>query len=279
MNGISVDVMTRRRTNRELFDLTGRVVLLTGASGQLGPEYADGLSEAGAHVVLTDIEERLPRCQELAKTLEATYRTKPLAVTMDLFHKSSIETAVDQVISAHGRIDVLINNAAYNPLSKDSQAPFEAYRLDVWERVVTVNLTGVFLTCQAVGKQMLRQGGGVIVNVGSVYGMVGADQRIYGASGLNSSVAYAATKAGVINLTRYLASYWQGKHIRVNSLSPGGVFNRQSDEFLENYSARTMLGRMASPSELRGAMLYLCSDASDFMTGANLVVDAGWTAW
>lgn len=276
----SIARMTQRKTTRELFDLTGRVAVITGAAGLLGPEYADGLGEAGATVVLTDLDERLPRCQEVARTLQAKYHgSSTLALTMDLFRKDSIEAAVQRVQDTYGRIDILINNAAYNPLTRDSQAPLEAYRLDIWEKVLAVNLTGVFLCCQRVGTQMVRQGHGVIVNVGSVYGMVGADQRIYGTSGLNSSVAYAAAKGGVISLTRYLAAYWQGKNIRVNCLSPGGVFNGQAEEFVRNYCERTMLGHMASPSDLRGAMVFLCSDASDFMTGANVVVDAGWTAW
>ncbi|MFQ5873749.1 MAG: SDR family oxidoreductase [Dehalococcoidia bacterium] len=273
--------MTQRKSNRELFDLTGRVVILTGAAGQLGPEYADALNEAGANVVLTDVAERLPRSQELAKALQDKYGTSPAGLTMDLFRKESIDKAVAEVVQRYGKIDILVNNAAYNPITADSQAPFEEYRLDIWEKVLAVDLTGVFLCCQVVGRVMVQQGHGVIVNIGSVYGMVGADQRIYGTSGLNSSVAYAAAKGAVINLTRYLAAYWQGKNIRVNSLSPGGVYNPgvQNEEFLQNYCYRTMLGRMAASSDLRGAMLFLCSDASDFITGANLVVDAGWTAW
>lgn len=275
------DRMTQRKTNRELFDLTGRVVLITGSAGQLGPEYADGLSEAGANVALTDVEDRLTKCQELAKTLTGKYKTDPMATVMDLFHSDSINRAVDEVIARYGKIDILINNAAYNPISKDSQAPFEEYALEYWEKVIAVDLTGVFLCSQAVGKQMLKQGRGVIVNIGSTYGMAGADQRIYGSSGLNSAVSYAAAKGGVINLTRYMAAYWQGKNIRVNCVSPAGVYNPavQNEEFLQNYMYKTMLGRMAAPSDLRGAMLFLCSDASDFMTGSNLVVDAGWTAW
>jgi len=275
------DRMTRQKTNRELFDMSGRVVLLSGAAGQLGPEYADGLSEAGANVVLTDIEARLPRCQEIAKLLARKHKTNPMATIMDLFSKESIIQGVEEITDKYGKIDVLVNNAAYNPISKDSQAPFEEYSLENWEKVIAVDLTAVFLCSQVVGKQMLKQGGGVIVNIGSTYGMVGADQRIYGNSGLNSAVSYAAAKGGVINLTRYMAAHWQGKNIRVNCLSPAGVYNPgvQNQVFLDNYLYKTMLGRMGAPSDLRGVMLFLCSDASDFMTGSNMVVDAGWTSW
>ena len=276
-----VQRMTRVKNNRELFDLTQRVVIITGAGGQLGPEYADGLSEAGANVVLTDVPQKLEQCNEVVDTLKKKYGTTPLAMTMDLFDKNSIDAAVANVIKAYGQIDVLINNAAYNPITTETQAPFEDYTLDAWQKVLDVDLTGVFLTCQSVGKEMLKQGHGTIVNIGSTYGMVGPDQRIYGDSGLNSSVGYAAANGGVINFTRYLAAHWQGKNIRVNCLSPAGVFNPsvQNEEFLDNYTYRTMLGRMGAPSDLRGVMLFLCSDASDFMTGANMVVDAGWTAW
>ena len=273
--------MTRKKTNKELFDLTGRVAIITGAAGQLGPEYADGLSEAGANVVVTDIEERLPQCQQIARQMKDRYHADPMATVMDLFQKESIEKGAKEVVARYGKIDILINNAAYNPITKESQAPFEEYALEYWEKVIAVDLTGVFLCSQVVGRQMLKQGHGVIVNIGSTYGMVGADQRIYGSSGLNSAASYAAAKGGVINLTRYMAAYWQGKNIRVNCLSPAGVYNPavQNKEFLENYIYKTVLGRMAAPSDLRGTMLFLCSDASDFMTGANLVVDAGWTAW
>ena len=151
-----IDRMTRNKTNRELFDMTGRVVMLSGAAGQLGPEYADGLSEAGANVVLTDVPARLPRCQEVANLLSKRHKTEPMATVMDLFCKESIIRGVGEVVARYGRIDVLINNAAYNPISKDSQAPFEEYSLENWEKVIAVDLTAVFLCSQVVGKQMVQ---------------------------------------------------------------------------------------------------------------------------
>ena len=177
---------------------------------------------------------------------------------------------------------MLINNAAYNQLKHvegGNVLTFEDFPLNVWQSTIDVNLTGMFLCSQVAGKVMVKQGLGVILNISSVYGVVAADQRIYGDSKINSNVAYAATKNGVLNFTRFLASYWQGKNIRVNSLSPGGVFNNQDGEFVKNYSYRTMLGRMADTDDLCAAMLYLVSDASKFVTGFNLIVDGGLTAW
>ena len=147
-----------------------------------------------------------------------------------------------------------------------------------WDKVLQVNLTGVHLACQAFGRSMLKHGGGAIVNLASTYGVVSPDPRIYGASGVNSPVAYAAAKAGVINLTRYLAVHWREANIRVNCLVPGGVFDRQDPEFVESYCARTPLGRMAAADDYQGAVLFMLSRASAYMTGATLVVDGGWTA-
>jgi NAD(P)-dependent dehydrogenase (short-subunit alcohol dehydrogenase family) len=156
---------------------------------------------------------------------------------------------------------------------------FEDFPLEFWQDNLDVNLTGAFLCSQSAGKRMTEQGSGVILNIGSVYGVVACDQRIYGDTGINSSVAYATTKSGILNFTRYLASYWQGKNIRVNCLSPGGVFNNQGEPFLSNYTGKTMLKSMADLDDLASALLYLVSDASKWVTGANLMVDGGWTAW
>ena len=160
---------------------------------------------------------------------------------------------------------------------------FEDFPIELWNEGITVNLTGMFLCAQAVTKPMLEQGSGVIVNVSSMYGLVGPDQRLYKSSDKEKKVfkpvIYSVTKSAVIGLTRYLATYWAGKNIRVNALTPGGVFNEHTDEFVHRYSYRTPLGRMAEKSEYCGALLFLVSDASSYMTGANLVVDGGWTAW
>lgn len=262
------------------YDLKGKAILLTGATGKIGPKYGELLSECGANVICLDLKEE--KCRELEKRLRETYNTDPMGISVDITQKAKVQRAVDDIVKRYGKIDVLINNAAYEQLGHivgDEVLTFEDFPLDVWKSSLDVNLTGMFLCSQSVGKVMVKQGYGVILNISSVYGVVAADQRIYGNSKQNSNIAYATTKNGVLNFTRYLASYWQGKNIRVNSLSPGGVFNNQGEEFVKNYSYKTMLGRMADMDDLCAAMLYLVSDASKFVTGFNLIVDGGWTAW
>ena len=188
-----------------------------------------------------------------------------------------------KILKKYGKIDGLVNNAFYSPRTniKKSAMKFEDFPLDLWNDVISVNLTGVFLCSQIFGNVMKKQNNGNIVNIASIYGLVGADQRIYGNSKLNSPVSYAASKGAIVNLTRYLAAYWQGKNIRVNTLSLGGVQDKSymTKKFISNYSSKTMLGRMAKNDDYNGAILFLSSDASSYMTGANLVVDGGWTAW
>jgi 2-deoxy-D-gluconate 3-dehydrogenase len=186
-----------------------------------------------------------------------------------------------------GTIDILVNSAALDPkfdksgIGKHNSA-FEEYPLAAWEAAVRVNLTGAFLCSQVAAKAMLKQGGGVIINICSTYGLGGPDQRIYVRKDQATQykpVDYTVTKAGILGLTKYLATYYGDKNIRVNALSPGGVFNQHDEEFVKAYSSRTVLGRMARPDEMNGALLFLASDASSYMTGANLIVDGGWTAW
>jgi 2-deoxy-D-gluconate 3-dehydrogenase len=188
-----------------------------------------------------------------------------------------------------GRLDILVNSAAIDPkfdpghasVEGDSGA-FEDFPIHTWNQALAVNLTGVFLCCQAAAQQMLQSGGGVIVNLSSIYGLVGHDQRMYQRDDeppQYKPVYYAVTKSGILGLTRYLATYFAGKNIRVNALSPGGVYNDHDESFVNAYSAKAAMGRMAAKDEMNGALLFLVSDASTYMTGANLVVDGGWTAW
>jgi 2-deoxy-D-gluconate 3-dehydrogenase len=194
---------------------------------------------------------------------------------------------VTSVIQRFKRIDILVNNAAIDPKfdpnsHQSNSGKFEEFPLGIWQKALAVNLTGAMLTCKAVSKPMLENGEGVIVNISSMYGIVGPDQRLYekeGESPKYKPVYYSVTKAGIIGLTRYLATYFAGRNIRVNALTPGGVFKDHDDDFLSKYSARVILGRMAEKDEMNGALLFLVSDASKYMTGANLVVDGGWTAW
>ena len=229
-------------------------------------------------MVLADIN--YAGCKNIAKQLEKKYKNSILPIKLVLTDQKSIKNMVKKTIKKFSKIDVLINNAAFlGKVGKERQIKFEDLPLSLWDKAVSVNLTGIFLSCQEVGKIMVKQKHGVIINIASTYGIVAADQRIYGKSGQNSAVYYAATKSGILNLTRYLASYWQGTGIRINTLSPGGVENNQGNSFIKNYSYKTMLGRMARKDEYVGAILFLASDASSYMTGSNLIIDGGWTSW
>lgn len=262
---------------KKLFDINGKTILLTGATGNLGSQYVEGLSQAGANVVITDLD--LKQCKKLQNYIKSKFDVDPLAIQLDLRNKKSIKNMVSQTIKHFSTIDVLINNAAYqgNPLLRTTK--FENFPLQAWNNALDVNLTGIFLTCQEIGKQMIKQKSGNIINIASTYGIVAPDQSIYGTSGQNAAAFYSATKAAIINLTRYLASYWSKSGIRVNTLSPGGVRRNQDKKFIKNYSKRTMLGRMAKKDEYVGSLIFLASDASSYMTGSNLIVDGGWTAW
>jgi NAD(P)-dependent dehydrogenase (short-subunit alcohol dehydrogenase family) len=261
------------------YDMSGRVVMITGGTGRLARHYAVVLSEVGANVVLVDLVQAT--CDEVAGEIRTKFGTDPMGLQMDISDKDQVTEGFQKVVDHYGRVDVLINNAAAHQLAvfDGKVVDFEDFPLEFWQDNLDVNLTGAFLCSQAAGRVMVPQGGGVILNIGSVYGVVACDQRIYGDSGQNSSVAYATTKSGVLNLTRYTASYWQGKNIRVNTLSPGGVYANQGEEFVDNYTYRTMLKTMADPDDLASALLYLVSDASKWVTGTNLMVDGGWTAW
>lgn len=266
----------------KLFDLTNRTIILTGSAGLLGTQYAHILSEAGANVILVDID--VKKNQRLQQTLERKYHTKPMSYNVDITNQSQIKQLKNQILKKYGRIDGLINNAFLNHAknqSKSGSIPLELFPLKIWNQALELNLTGVFLCCQEFGKIMAVQKKGVIVNISSIYGIIGADQRIYGKSNLNSPISYAASKGAIINLTRYLAAYWHKKNVRVNTLTLGGVQDDdyQSKEFIKKYSEKTMLGRMARKDEYNAAMLFLISDASSYMTGSNLIIDGGWTAW
>lgn len=265
----------------KLFDLKDRTVILTGSAGRLGTHYAKILSEARANVVLLDIDKKANI--KLEKSIKSLYDVDPSSYHVDISDPKSLEKTKKKILTKYGKVDVLINNAFFNPSinQKQDTIKFEKFPLNIWKKVIDVNLTGVFLCCQEFGGIMAKQKKGVIVNISSIYGIVGADQRIYGNSKLNSQVSYSATKGAIVNLTRYLAAYWHGKNIRVNSLSLGGVLDKSymRKNFVKSYSAKTILNRMANKDEYNGALLFLCSDASSYMTGSNLIVDGGWTAW
>jgi 2-deoxy-D-gluconate 3-dehydrogenase len=269
------------------FSMVGRVAIVTGGPGLLGKEFCKTLAEAGAAVVVADINADRAEAEALALT-KAGYQA--LGVRVDVTDPVSVQAMVSTAVKTYGRVDVLVNSAAldpkFDPLALAARSTplgsFEDYPVDAWRQALDVNLTGMFLCCQAAVRPMLAQGKGVLINICSMYGLVGPDQRLYQRDGVQSSykpVYYSVTKAGVLGMTNYLATYYAGKNIRANALTPGGVFNGHDETFLKAYSARAVMGRMANKDEMNGALLFLASDASSYMTGANLVVDGGWTAW
>jgi 2-deoxy-D-gluconate 3-dehydrogenase len=272
---------------QDKFDLDGRVAIVTGGVGLLGAEFCRTLAEAGASVAVVDLN--ASASQETADSLTKS-EYKALAVSADITQPDSVNAMVEKVVSEFGRLDILVNSAALDPkfdpdAAKKGIPPgaFEDYPLDDWNAALNVNLTGTFLVTQACVKWMIAQGKkGSIINICSTYGLNGPDQSIYIKDGERVAykpVYYTVTKAGVLGFTKYLAAYYAGTDIRVNALTPGGVFNNHEDYFVKNYSAKTILGRMANKDEMNGALLFLASDASSYMTGNNVVVDGGWTAW
>ena len=272
---------------QEKFDLSGRVAVVTGGVGLLGSEFCRTLAEAGAAVAVADLN--APASQAAADALtDSGY--KALAIATDITQPDSVKAVVEKVLSTFGRLDILVNSAALDP-KFDPEAvnkgitpgAFEDYPLDLWNSALNVNLTGMFLMTQACVKPMIERGKkGSIINICSTYGLNGPDQRIYIKEDKRVAfkpIYYTVTKAGVMGFTKYLAAYYAETEIRVNALTPGGVFNNHEDYFVKNYSAKTILGRMAKKDEMNGALLFLASDASSYMTGNNVVVDGGWTAW
>jgi len=266
----------------EIFSLKNKTAIVTGALGLIGKEHCKALSEAGANVIAADVDET--KCQHFAKELS----TESLGISLDVTSPDSIKKLRDKVLQKFGHIDVLVNNAAINdmfenPKAATEQSKFENYPLELWQKSLDVNLTGVFLCAQILGTEMAKQKSGSIINIASTYGITAPDQSLYikedGTQAFYKPPAYSATKGAVIMFTRYLASYWGKAGVRVNTLTPGGVENNQDDFFVEKYSAKTPLGRMAKPTDYKGALIFLASDASSYMTGANLVVDGGWTIW
>ena len=266
----------------DLFNLKNKVIILTGSAGVLGTEFAHTLSAAGANLVLVDIN--CDGNKKLETSLTKKYSTNPKSYCVDISDPKEIKKLSFAILKKYKKIDGLINNAFLNHSvlqTKSGSPKLENFSLKNWEQSILSNLTSVFLCSQEFGTIMAKQKSGVIVNISSIYGLVGPDQRIYGKSKINAPISYAATKGSIVNLTKYLATYWHNQNIRVNTLSLGGVENKkyQSKEFIKNYSQKTVLGRMAKKSDYNGAILFLLSDASSYMTGSNLIVDGGWTSW
>lgn len=268
---------------KELFDLSGRVAIVTGACGIIGRGLSHGLAELGARVAVVDV--RATEAKELAAALSDSYGVEALGLGLDV----SVQQDVDAIVieaSGLGPIRILLNNAATKGESRAAfLAPTEDYSMATWRAVNAVNVDGMFMMAQAAGRHMIAHGlGGSIVQTASIYGILGPDSRIYEGTlheGHQASTppVYASSKGAVIALTRYLATTWAPHGIRVNTLTPGGVRFGQKEEFLQRYSERVPMRRMAEAYELVGAAVYLASDASSYVTGQNIVVDGGLSAW
>ncbi len=267
------------------FSLRGKIAVVTGGMGQLGRQFTLALASSGARVAVLDVRTD-------AEFIAARYGDRALAgdllfCQVDVTDRTSLEAGLERIEQAWGTPDVLVNNAGLDSppnAPAEENGPFETYPTASLDRVLDVNLKGVVLCCQVFGGAMAAAGRGSIINISSIYGLVSPDQRLYtyraeSGAPFYKPVAYSVSKSGLLNLTRYLATYWAGKGVRVNTLTFGGVFNHQDETFLRNYASRVPLGRMAREDEYNGAVIFLASDASSYMTGANLVLDGGWTAW
>lgn len=269
----------------DLFDLQGNVAVVTGGIGQLGKQFCRALLGAGATVAIADLHNREhPRVQE---TIRELGEKNVIYVQASITDKKTLENALEVISGQYAVPHILINNAALDspPGSPAGEnGPFESYPESSWDKVMEVNVKGVMLACQVFGGAMAHEGRGSIVNISSIYGLVSPNQDIYQyrrdrGETFFKPVTYSASKSALFNLTRYLATYWAKKSVRVNTLTLAGVFNNQDELFLEEYIRRIPIGRMAREDDYNGAIVFLASEASKYMTGSNMVVDGGWTAW
>ena len=272
--------MTQNALQR--FSLTGKVAVVTGGTGILGTHYCLALAEAGARVIVADLD--AGRCRTLAGEITRDTGVAAEGMAVDLACEASVTSWAGEIKEKYQILDIIVNNAATK--SPDFFAPLESFPLGDWNSVMAVNITGMFLVVRELGPAMAAAGKGSIINVSSIYGVVGPDQRIYEGSwyeelggAINTPLIYSVTKGAVVAMTRYLATYWGPRGVRTNTLTPGGVGSGQNSTFAEKYSARVPLGRMAEADEMVGALLFLASDASAYLNGHNLVVDGGLTAW
>jgi NAD(P)-dependent dehydrogenase (short-subunit alcohol dehydrogenase family) len=272
---------------KEIFDLTGRTAVVTGGAGLLGVKHAEAIALAGGTPVLVDIAG--DAAKERARQISAEHGVVALGMACDITRPPEVRTLLQRVLDETGRIDILINNAANNPKAEapadEAWSRFERFSWDQWQADIAVGLTGAFLCSQIFGTEMARRGKGVILNIASDLAIIAPDQRIYRRPDLSEDqqpvkpVSYSVVKTGLIGLTRYLATYWANKGVRVNAISLGGVYNAQPDEFVQKLIELVPLRRMAHVDEYQGSIAFLCSDASSYMTGSNVVVDGGRTVW
>lgn len=273
----------------KLFNVENKICIVTGGLGQIGKNFVKELHDRGAKVAVFARNVNEKRVHATFSPDQFNYENLQF-FAVDINQKNTIEAAVDQIVASWGAPDVLVNCAGIDTQPSappEVSGPFEKFPEEVFREVVDVNLVGTFLCCQVVGASMVNAGkGGSIINIGSIYGMVSPIQDIYKYKEERTGVpfikpvAYSAAKSGVYNLTRYLATYWGKKGIRVNTLTPAGIWRDTQDEtFIANFTSRMPMGRMSREDEYNGALIFLASEASSFMTGSNLIVDGGWTAW
>lgn len=274
----------------EKFDLTNKVAIITGGAGLLGKQHALALGNAGANVFVSDIN--LESCEKTCRELSQECKNESarfFAISLDVTNEESITNAKKEILDAKGKVDILINNAAIDPkMTKDevvNTARLEYFPLESWNFQISVGLTGAFLCAKHFGQWMADNGGGVILNIASDLSVLAPDQRIYQKEGLSPEkqnvkpVTYSVIKSGLVGLTKYLATYWAEQNVRTNALSPGGVFNNHPDEFLDKLTKLIPLGRMANKDEYHGCVQFLCSDASSYINGINLLAEGGRSVW
>jgi len=271
---------------KSCYDLSTRVFLITGGAGLMGKQHAIAVAEMGGSPILIDID--YGSAQKVAAEVEKVCDIPVMACRCDITDENALLSCREEILGSKGRIDGLINNAANNPTierNTSTSASFETFTLEQWEDDLGVGITGAFLCCKVFGAYMADCGKGVIVNISSDLGLIAPDQRIYKTSDFTDDqtvfkpVSYSVTKHALIGLTKYLATYWAEREVRVNALCPGGIYSGQSGEFVEKLTNLIPMGRMAVKDEYRGAIQFLCSDASLYMTGAYLAIDGGRTAW
>ena len=272
--------MIKNLYHQTSFDLSGKVAVVTGAAGLLGEVFVNSLLSAGAKVIALDLNLDSLEVDEKYLSMFSKHE-------VDISHEVSVRNFMKNISKLTDKIDILVNSAAIDPKfdkesNTSSYSGFTEYPLEQWNQSINVNLTGTFIITKAICKVMEKNGEGSIINIGSNYGLIGPDQRIYKKKGEEfqsfKPAVYSVCKSAIIGFTKYLAAYYSDSKIRVNTLTPAGVYNNQDDEFVQNYASKTILRRMSKKDEYVGAILFLSSDASSYMTGSNLVIDGGWTA-
>lgn len=270
-----------------LFDLTDRVAIITGGAGLLGRKHAEAIASHGGRPVLVDLASAEPEAK--SAEIAAAFGVDAMGCVVDITKSDQVQEVLEKVIARYDRVDILINNAANNPKmeasSEKAWSRLENFPMDMWEADIAVGLTGAFLCSKIIGGALARQKKGVIINVASDLAVIAPDQRLYRQTGIPDEhqpvkpITYSVVKTGLIGLTRYIATYWADCGVRVNAISPGGVYNNQPEEFVQRLTNLIPMGRMANVNEYQGAILFLCSDASSYMTGFNLVIDGGRSSW